>query len=200
MKVKILKSGLWYRQGEEYDVRSMEGVKQRNGKRDSKDLMRLPAGYDRRAGVWYVEDILFNKCRFIRRVDCEWVGVKEYGKSDKYLASEMKLQKATMDYLKLVKLNAIHVPNEGKRSRKQGRRLKNEGMRPGFPDVLIFKSINYQCERIRYVGCAIELKVDGGRVDDLQVEELQKLYYEGWKCGVCWSLDGVREMVNEFLK
>lgn len=45
------------------------------------------------------------------------------------------------EYLDAVvgKYGWLHVPNEGKRSPRAGARLKAEGMKPGAPDVLIFK-------------------------------------------------------------
>lgn len=52
---------------------------------------------------------------------------------------EAAVQRAIIDRLRLLGVLAIHVPNGGKRSMMAGRRLKSEGMRAGFPDLLCYK-------------------------------------------------------------
>jgi hypothetical protein len=51
---------------------------------------------------------------------------------------EAQVQRAIIDALRLRGILAVHVPNEGKRSVMAGRRLKGEGMRPGWPDLLVY--------------------------------------------------------------
>lgn len=179
MVVQIEKSGMWYTKGAEYNVRIMR----------KEDVCRIPNGLSKRMGDWYVEEIPF-KQRLIKRSDCVWMNVEEYGKEKKYKGSESKLQKVTMDYLKVQKFFGVHVPNEGKRSARRGAKLKREGMYPSFPDVLIFEPA------LNYCGVAIELKADGGKVEEEQIRCLQRLYSKGWYVGLCWNLEGVIRMLK----
>lgn len=53
---------------------------------------------------------------------------------------------------------AVHVPNEGKRSAAAGYKLKQAGMRAGFPDFFLPVPIIDTDGRLIYSGLAIELK------------------------------------------
>jgi hypothetical protein len=53
-------------------------------------------------------------------------------------ASEAQVQRAIIDWLRWKNILAVHIPNEGKRSAHAGKRLKGEGMRPGFPDLVVY--------------------------------------------------------------
>lgn len=65
-----------------------------------------------------------------------------------------------------------HVPNEGRRSPRNGARLKREGVKRGVPDVLIFAPKQI----------AIELKrVKGKPATDEQTAWLYQLSKAGWK-------------------
>lgn len=53
---------------------------------------------------------------------------------------EAAVQRAIIDRLRFCGVLAVHVPNEGKRSVMAGLRLKGEGLRPGWPDLLCYSS------------------------------------------------------------
>jgi len=59
-------------------------------------------------------------------------------KPSKPAATEAQIQRAIIDALRWRGIMAVHVPNAGKRSAIAGRRLKGEGMRPGFPDLVVY--------------------------------------------------------------
>jgi hypothetical protein len=51
---------------------------------------------------------------------------------------EAAVQRAIIDALRWRGIYAAHVPNAGKRSRAAGKRLKGEGMKAGFPDLVVY--------------------------------------------------------------
>lgn len=51
---------------------------------------------------------------------------------------EAAIQRSIIDALRWRGIMAIHVPNEGKRSARAGKQAKRDGMRPGWPDLLIY--------------------------------------------------------------
>ena len=53
--------------------------------------------------------------------------------------SEASIQIAIKARLMFHGCLVVHVPNAGKRSLVAGRRIKAEGMLPGFPDLLIYR-------------------------------------------------------------
>jgi hypothetical protein len=82
-----------------------------------------------------------------------------------------------------------HPPNEGRRSRAQGARLKAAGMQSGVPDILIFDRPPTDPEAS---GTAIELKRVNGRpsqVSDNQRKWLEALELRGWKVRVAYGCD-----------
>lgn len=82
----------------------------------------------------------------------------------------------------------IHVPNEGKRSARQGYALKMMGMAPGCPDFLIFTR----------PPVAIEMKRQkGGRVSEAQREFMQQLAGEGWRCFVTYGAEAAFKALGE---
>lgn len=88
-------------------------------------------------------------------------------------------------WLELNKVFFIHVPNEGKRSRWQGQRLKRMGMRPGACDFLIFDP---PPAYPGYKGVAIELKRVGEKPRENQYQFLEEMAKRSWK--VFWSEGG----------
>lgn len=98
----------------------------------------------------------------------------------------------------------LHVPNEGKRSPRAGARLKAEGLKPGAPDVLIFRVedvegltagileepvtgdglIVYACPRaLPPNGIAVELKKVGSKLSAVSAEQVafgESLASRGW--------------------
>ena len=80
----------------------------------------------------------------------------------------------------------IHVPNEGRRSKRHGADLRDQGMRRRFPDVVAFSSLPDPPAGVQPRGVAIELKrADGGTVSDDQQQWLADLAQCGWLCRVC---------------
>jgi hypothetical protein len=97
-----------------------------------------------------------------------------------------------------------HVPNEGKRSKAAGGRLKAQGMKRGVPDVLVFErweagfARGMGCTLDRYSGhgIAIELKVGKRKPTPEQEQWMEALRERGWMVAVCRSLEEVRDVLR----
>lgn len=91
---------------------------------------------------------------------------------------------------------AVHVPNEGKRSAAAGYKLKQAGMRAGFPDFFLPVPIIGTDGRLIYSGLAIELKKTGGRPTDKQIEWLEKLEGTRHAVAICWGAEAAIELIG----
>ena len=87
-----------------------------------------------------------------------------------------------------------HSPNGGARSKTEGARFKREGVRPGFPDLVLLVPRNY------YNGLIIELKTPKGRLTIDQKEWLHFLETQGYCTHVCRSVDSAIKVIEEYLK
>ena len=88
-----------------------------------------------------------------------------------------------------------HVPNEGKRSRTAGARMKAEGLKKGVPDLCL------PVARGKWHGLYIELKrTKGGRVSQAQREWLDALEREGYAAAVAYGWEQAREMIAAYLE
>lgn len=88
-----------------------------------------------------------------------------------------------------------HIPNEGKRSRKTGARMKAEGLRSGVPDL---------CLPVARCGCHalyIELKrMRGGRPTQDQLDWIDLLTKQGNMAMVCCGWEQAAEVIEKYLK
>lgn len=88
-----------------------------------------------------------------------------------------------------------HVPNEGKRSRANGARLKAEGLRAGVPDI------NLDVARGEYHGLRIEMKRRrGGRVSPEQTAWLEALREQGYAAVVAYGWEEAADAIEKYLR
>jgi hypothetical protein len=115
---------------------------------------------------------------------------------DRYFGKEDWLQIATKEYLdeQYPKILYTHIPNEGKRSAFERYKAKRSGMRAGMPDIMIF------AQRLSFAGLAIELKIKPNKPSVKQLDILERLSSEGWLAYVCYDFDGVKKMIDAYLK
>ena len=88
-----------------------------------------------------------------------------------------------------------HIPNEGKRSRATGGRMRAEGLKSGVPDICL------PIPRAAYKSLYIELKRrKGGTLSDAQHAWLLKLQKQG-HC-VCWcqGWEAAAAVIKEYLR
>ena len=100
--------------------------------------------------------------------------------------SESAIQKAVMEWVNLkptIKNFIIHIPNEGKRSARYGKSLKDMGMRPGVADLFIAMA-RHECN-----GAWIELKSTNGVLTEQQKEFLHDMEEQNYFTQVCGSIE-----------
>lgn len=108
---------------------------------------------------------------------------------------EQKLHIAVASFLKVALppgVVAFHCPNGGKRSKAEASLLKAMGVLAGVPDWTIILP-NGQA-------AFIELKADGGRMSDAQLDFRERVL--ALRCGyeVCASIDDVERTLTDWLE
>ena len=108
-----------------------------------------------------------------------------------------------VDWLRWHKVLVIHVPNEGKRSRRLGAWMRRAGLRKGASDLVIFdpppKCIGHGTENctVFHPGTVIEMKTAGERPDEDQLEFLDLMRQRRWLAFVCWSAEEARAVCEK---
>lgn len=108
------------------------------------------------------------------------------GRHARHQQRERQEQRVLAQYLDLLGVLWCHVPNGGERNPMVGRNLKLEGVKRGVPDVMIYTKPPLVPGSL---GCAIELKAEGGEVSDAQAWWLERLSAAGWCTAVCYGAD-----------
>lgn len=87
-----------------------------------------------------------------------------------------------------------HIPNEGKRTKTTGARLKREGLRRGYPDIIL------DVPRGEYHGLRIELKRrQGYKISTEQKEWIRKLNKQGYAAAFCFGWEEAWEFIHAYL-
>ncbi|OJV40855.1 MAG: hypothetical protein BGO29_14910 [Bacteroidales bacterium 36-12] len=86
------------------------------------------------------------------------------------------------------------IPNGGQRNKIVAKKLKDEGVLAGVPDLHIPVAMK------GYHGLYIEMKAGRNKPSDEQLTIMGKLQNEGYKCVVCWSLDEFMKVVEDYMK
>ena len=87
-----------------------------------------------------------------------------------------------------------HIPNEGKRSRIAGARLKAQGLKSGVPDVCLPTAHG------GYIGLYIEMKVKPNKPTENQKQWLRKLREQGHLTAVCYSWEEAKQLIEQYIK
>jgi hypothetical protein len=110
--------------------------------------------------------------------------------------SEDQIQKTVMEWVRFQPgLGSVvfHIPNQGKRSMRYGKGLKDMGMRPGVSDLFIARPSG------EYHGAWIELKSSTGRVSPEQKLFLSDMGKEGYFTAICWSIEETIDTIKRYL-
>jgi hypothetical protein len=86
------------------------------------------------------------------------------------------------------------IPNGGARDIITGSQLKAEGVRAGFPDLIL------TVKRGEYGALLIEMKKGGNYPSAAQREIIAYLNGAGYDCEVCWSADEAIAKITSYLK
>ena len=116
------------------------------------------------------------------------------------IPTESREQKTLFEWAKLMEgrwpeLGLLyHIPNEGKRSRTTGARMRAEGLRSGVPDICL------PVARGGHHGLYIELKrVKNSRVTKEQLEWIEALVAQGYVAAVCRGCDEAISLITDYL-
>lgn len=87
-----------------------------------------------------------------------------------------------------------HIPNGGKRDKREAARLKKQGVKAGVPDLCL------PVPRGKYHGLYIELKAEKGRPTATQKNWIAYLNQTGYKAVICRGFEHARETIVEYLE
>ena len=88
-----------------------------------------------------------------------------------------------------------HIPNGGSRNPIEALHLKQQGVKPGIPDIFL------PCARGPFHGLYIEMKRrKGGRVSVEQQRMILALRAHGYKAEVCRGWEEARDTICEYLR
>lgn len=88
-----------------------------------------------------------------------------------------------------------HIANGGTRNRVEAVHLKQQGVKPGIPDIFL------PCARGTHHGLYIEMKRrKGGRVSVEQKKMLLALQAQGYKAEVCRGWEEAKVTICEYLR
>lgn len=129
-------------------------------------------------------------------------GIKraDKGKTNKPKTTEAQEQKSLIEWAKWQEKQhselkmLVHIPNEGKRSKRYGAELKRMGMAKGFPDLGLL------VPNKKYAGLFIELKADKTKsMTKEQKEWLEKLNSYGYKAVRCNGAEEAIQIIKRYL-
>ena len=86
-----------------------------------------------------------------------------------------------------------HIPNGGRRDPIEARHLKEQGVKPGVPDL------HLPVARKGYHGLYIELKTEKGRATDKQKQWLSELVKQGYYAVVCHGWQDAQAVLMWYL-
>ena len=109
---------------------------------------------------------------------------------------EWELQKALVSFVRLQYPNVflLTVQSEGKRTPKNAAIAKAMGLTPGIPDLIFAEPVG------KWVGLALELKVDKNKLSQKQVEFMRKLQAKGWMVVEIRDLNSGISTINYYFK
>jgi len=115
---------------------------------------------------------------------------------EKYLTKENKFQRAVAQWLNMQHGELLwwHTPNEGKRSTFERWLAKVLGIRAGVSDIIIVH------QNAVYNGIAMELKVGNNKPTQAQQDFLQHAKRQGFYTCVCYDLQQVMQVVNNYMQ
>ena len=97
--------------------------------------------------------------------------------------TEYEEQCAFVEWCALNHIPVVHIPNEGKRSPREGARLIRAGLVRGFPDLFV------PLPRGEYHGLFIEMKFGKNKPTREQVEQLRALCARGYAVTVSYGAE-----------
>lgn len=141
-----------------------------------------------------------NKEGYTDLTACKGIKRADKGNPVKPKTTEADEQKALIQWAKFQEKKyselkmLMHVPNEGKRSKRYGAELKRMGLKAGFPDLGLL------VPNKKYAGLFIELKADKTKsMTKEQKEWLEKLNSYGYKAVRCNGSEEAIQIIKKYL-
>jgi hypothetical protein len=94
----------------------------------------------------------------------------------------------------------FHVPNGGQRNIREGARLKQQGVKPGVPDIFVpvacgnYLGLFIEMKRKKVAGCAMPV------VSKEQKHMMRLLEAQGYRCIVAYGADEALDLLEQYLK
>lgn len=107
--------------------------------------------------------------------------------------SEESIQKTVIHRIRidpLLRKLIIHIPNEGKRSPRYGKLLKDMGLREGVFDLQVLMA------RRGFIGAWIELKSQDGKLTQAQKEFQKDMHEQNYFTAVCHSIEEAIQVIE----
>lgn len=86
-----------------------------------------------------------------------------------------------------------HIPNGGKRSKREAARFKREGVKAGVPDL------HLPVARGGYHGLYVEMKAPKGKTSKNQENWIEKLTNQGYYVVVCYGWEEASKSILSYL-
>jgi hypothetical protein len=116
----------------------------------------------------------------------------------KLIASEHEEAKALIEWARLHPIASqylIHNPNEGKRSWREGKKMKEEGLVRGVSDYLLAYPFNGNA------GLWIELKrISKSHASEEQKHWIEKMRNVGYKAYFAYGWEHAKELIEDYLR
>jgi hypothetical protein len=115
--------------------------------------------------------------------------------------TELSHQKALVKWAALKNIQLVHIPNEGKRSAREGVNLRLAGLSRGFPDLLLPQA------KGGYFGLFLEMKQNRRyRPSEMkspswkaQLEWIQKLVAFGYYAKICFGWEDGMQTIDRYM-
>ena len=99
------------------------------------------------------------------------------------------------DWIRKQKLHkiAFHIANERKTTPQGGALLRRMGVLAGVSDIFLARARN------GFHGLFLEIKVEGGKLSQNQIDFLKEMDAEGYDTDVCWNHKEAIKRISEYL-
>ena len=121
-------------------------------------------------------------------------------KSSEFVPTESEEQVTLFELCEMMRFRypeldmLTHIPNEGKRTKLTGAKLKREGLKRGYPDMVL------DVARCGYNGLRIELKREKGyKISPEQKKWIIKLNEQGYAAVFCFGAKHAWRVIESYL-
>ena len=112
-----------------------------------------------------------------------------------YRPTEDEVQETVVAYCDALRIVCVHIPNECKRSKAYGAKMKRMGLQKGFPDLFI------PTVKQGFHGLFIELKRD--KLEHPTKEQLEWIEYlnnKGYYAAVAYGVDAAIAEIKKYME